>query len=166
MTSMKERISNVIAWIGFVSILALGSAYSVNFWYESLEKPKLLFSTSCEVFDTAEWVLENPEASAVAKEHISEARLRRCKSNSKAIAMWSYEGDFVVVTGFMFQVGSLMDVDHLFDGFTYVDTDNLVYGLGPIAIPIGLTSIILNYILFGSARLLPWRKAVINEEAS
>lgn len=166
MTTMKERISNVIAWVGFVSLLMVVCSASVHFWYESQEKPELLFSTSCEEFDTLEWILENPKASAVAKEHISEARLRRCISNSKAIAMWSYEGDFVVVTGFMFQVSSLMDVDHLFDGFTYVDTGDLVDGLVPIAIPIGLTSIILNYIFFGSARLLPWREMVINEDAS
>ena len=166
MTTMKERISNVIAWVGFVSLLLVVCSASVHFWYQSIEKPELVLLETCQKFDTVEYWNENPLRSEVAKKFSSESQLKRCKSDFKSIALWYYKGDAVVLTGSAYQISTLYGVDHRFDGFTYINTAKVVENVHLPALPLWLISTVLNYIFFGSARLLPWKKAVVNEQAS
>jgi hypothetical protein len=166
MTTVKERISNVIAWVGFASLLMVVCTSSFHFWYQSLEKPELVLLESCEEFDTVEYWNSNPLLSAVAKKFSSESQLERCKSDSKYISMWYYKDDVVVLTGSGYMINSLRSVDEHFDGFIDIDTYEAFDLFIPTTLPLWLISVVLNYILFGSARLLPWKKAVISEEAS
>lgn len=166
MTAMKERISNVIAWVGFVSLLVVVCSASVHFWYQSIEKPKRVLLETCEEFDTPEYWNENTLFAAVVKKYSSDKQLELCKLKSNWVSMWYYKSDVVVLTGRQSSIRWLWDVDHKIDGFTYIDTEEIFEFFIPIALPLWLISIVLNYILVGSARLLPWRKAVINEEAS
>lgn len=156
----------MIAWVGFASLLMVVCTSSFHFWYQSLEKPQLVLLESCEEFDTVEYWNSNPLYSAVAKEIGSETQLEDCKSDSKYIAMWYYKDDAVVLTGPAYMIDSIWSVDEKFDGFIDIDTSEVLEFFTPIALPLWLISIIVNYILFGSARLLPWRKVVISEETT
>jgi len=163
MTTMKERISNVIAWVGFVGMLLVATTVAVGIWYESREKPELVLLEKCKTFDTAEYWNENALFAAVAKKYSSETQLERCKEKYNSIAMWYFKEDVVVLTGPRFDIDSLWYVAKKIDGFTYVSKSDLrqFFWFG---LPLWLISAVLNYILFGSARLLPWKKAVISDQ--
>ena len=153
MTTMKERISNVIAWVGFSSFVVMALAFSVFVWDLSRDKPELIAEVRCEDADVKKYgnlFLENY--------HPSDC------SWGKRLSKWQYKGD---IYGYVGYDSSLFFAESNIDGYSMHGIgEPITEGIIPWALPLWLISLVSNYILFGSARLLPWRKAVISEETS
>jgi hypothetical protein len=153
MTTMKERISNVIAWVGFNGFVVMALAFSVSVWDLNRDKPELIEEVRCEDADGKKYenlFLENYQPSDC--------------SSGQLLSKWRYKG---AVYGYVGYSSRLLFAESNIDGYSMHNIgENVAESIVPWALPLWLISIVLNYILFGSARLLPWRKAVINEEAS
>lgn len=150
MTTMKERISNVIAWVGFGCLLVMALTVSVLLWDLSREKPELIGEVRCEEADKKKYenlFLENYKPSDC--------------SRNKLLTKWQYKGD---VYGYVGYDSRLLFAQSNIDGYSeHGIGEGITENIIPWALPLWLISLVSNYILFGSARLLPWRKLVISE---
>lgn len=154
MTTMKERISNVIAWAGFSGLAVMALTLIVLVWDLSRDKPELIAEVRCENAD-------------VGYENLFVENYTRSDCVGGAtLYKWEYKGTVYgyVSAGdsgsYLFFAGSNID------GYTH-DVGRKVAETGfPWGLPLWLISAALNYIFFGSARLLPWKRAVISEETS
>lgn len=156
MTTMKERISNVIAWVGFICLLiSILSAVAV-LWDINREKPKLIGQVSCEA--------------AEAKNHSNSLFIENYSPSDctygATLYQWEYQDTVYGIVTLGDHGGYLFYADLNIDGYTHGIVEDIVESIVPWALPLLLISLVLNYILFGSARLLPWRKVVIIEETT
>ncbi len=158
MTNMKERISNVIAWVGFGSVIALVLSFLIFFFDSVRDQPELYAKAiSCsELKRTDDGLLAGLYA---------EVDLNEC-GNYQSAAVWKYRGEhYGIITASPSYSESPYAIASELPGYTHGTGERILESVVPWALPLWLISAILNYILFGSARLLPWQKVVINEEA-
>ena len=155
MTTMKERIGNVIAWLGFSCLLVLVLAAVVVLWDANREKPKLIGRVACE----------DQEIKKYANLFTKNYQGYRCKRGA-TLYKWEYMEAAYGVVSWSNLGGYLDTASSNIDGYTHDVGREVAETTVPWASPLWLISLISNYILFGSARLLPWRKAVIREETS
>lgn len=156
MTTMKERLSNVIAWVGFASLLFLLLAAVLVLWDASREKPKLIGQVSCEDAEVKKYanylVIENYTPSD-------------CEYGA-TLYRWEYKDTVYGYVSLGDRGSYLFVADTNIDGYRHSIGEKVAESIVPWALPLWLLSLVSNYILFGSARVLPWKKAVVNEEAS
>jgi hypothetical protein len=158
MTTMKERISNVIAWLGFGCLLILPLGFGGLAYDQFSEKPLLIGEVqSCREIQRS----TNANLKA-AYSHLVD--LEECSLYKNYAARWSYKGvTFGLTADVSWRINRLgygIDIP----GYTHNVGTDLSGLIIPWALPLWLISVVLNYILFGSARLLPWKRAVISEE--
>lgn len=160
MTAMKERISNVIAWLGFGCLLMLPVGIGGLAYDEYKEKPVLIGEVqSCREIQRS----TNANLKAAYSYLVD---LEKCAMYKYYAAKWSYKGFTFGQTGpSSWEVGRL-GYGIGIPGYTHNVGTDLAESVIPWALPLWLISIVLSYILFGSARVLPWKKVVFNEEAS
>ena len=151
MTTMKERISNVIAWVGFSGFVVTALVLTVLIWDLSRAKPELIETVRCEDADGKKY-----ENLFLENYHPSDC------SSGLLLSKWQYKGAVYGYVGFN---SRLLFAESKIDGY---DMHGIGEGLTeravPWTLPLWLISLVLNYILFGSVRLLPWKKAVISEQ--
>lgn len=161
MTTMKERISNVIAWVGFSCFVALALSLIIVVVDSAREKPAQM-GEELLCADIKRW--NNPIITGIYDDIVD---LDKCASYGEYVAQWKYRGESYGVTGlFASSVNSISAVAWQIPNYTHGVGEDIADSVVPWALPLWLISIVLNYILFGSARLFPWKKAVISEEAS
>lgn len=161
MTTMKERIGNVIAWLGFSCLLILSVGVGGLAYDQFREKPVLIGK-----------VLSCKEIQRSTMNHRQRIAFRRlvdlesCSYYDEYAARWSYKGfTFAFTDRRASPIGKLGDSIDI-PGYAHNVGTDFAKSIIPWASPLWLISLISNYILFGSARLLPWRNAVISEETS
>ena len=161
MTTMKERISNVIAWAGFIGLMLSVPLYSLVVIDVTKDHPEKILYAGCISLE----VSPDPYQLAKLEELGVNWRPRsKCEKNGGWIHVWSYKDE--IRWNYYDDVSmSRFDFADLYSDYHPIRSNDFL-DLAQWGLPLWLISVIANYILFGSARLLPWRKAVINEEAS
>ena len=160
MTTMKERISNVIAWVGFGCLLILPVGVGGLAYDQFREKPRL----TGEVQSCREIQRSTSANLKVTYSHLVD--LEECSLYNYYAARWSYKGVTFGLTGYRPWLINSLGYGIDIPGYTHNVGTDVAQSTVPWALPLWLISIVLNYILFGSARLLPWRKVVISEETT
>ena len=156
MAVMKERISNVIAWVGFASLLSVLLAVVLVLWDASREKPKLIGQVACKDAEVKKYANYLFIENFTPSDCMYGATLYR----------WEYKDAVYGYVSVSDSGSYLYYADANIDGYTHSIGEQFADSIVPWALPLWLISFISNYILFGSPRVLPWRKAVINEESS
>ena len=156
MTTMKERISNVIAWAGFSGLAVMALTLIVLVWDLSRDKPELIAEVRCENADVG---YEN-----LFVENYTPSECVEAAWYGGSLFKWEYKDTVYgyVSSGVLGRF--LYFADDNIDGYTHGVGREVAETTVPWALPLWLISAVLNYTLFGSARLLPWKRAVISEE--
>jgi hypothetical protein len=160
MTTMRERISNVIAWLGFGCLLILPVGVGGLAYDQFREKPLLIG----EVQSCREIQRSTNASLKAAYTHLVD--LEECSLYNDYAARWSYKGVTFGLTDDRAWLINTLRYGIDIPGYTHNVGTDVADLIVPWALPLWLISVIANYILFGSARVLPWRKAVIHEESS
>ena len=156
MAAMKERISNVIAWAGFACLVSVLLAAVLVLWDESREKPKLIGQVACEDAEVKKY------ANYLFIENFTPSD---CMYGA-TLFRWEYKDSVYGYVSLGDRGSYLFYADANIDGYRHSIGEELAEIIVPWALPLWLISVIANYILFGSARVLPWKRAVISEETS
>jgi len=155
---MKERISNVIAWVG-LSCLILSLPATAFMTIDALQThPKKVLYTSCAVLEAG----GSPyDAMQLEQLGVNWRPASTCERSGGWVHVWSYKGE--IRWNYYYTVWmDRKEFAEYYDDYTSVRFEKY-FSLIKWLLPLWLISIVINYILFGSARLFPWKKAVINE---
>lgn len=169
MTTVRQRLSNVLAWVGFACFLLCVVPIAVitaGYIWETViqEQPSAVANVSCNyLLDYSEQ--DSDKAKFIAKMEKDGLDLERCGTEGVdrlGIAMYGgepyyfYLKSYQSTDDYIKQRLAWQDV-----GYSYRNWKKLfkkfAEGLFFIAAA-WLLSLVLNYIFFGSARFLPWKK--------
>jgi hypothetical protein len=127
---------------------------------DALQKhPEKILYTSCISLEV------RPDPYQVAKLEelgVNWRPLSKCKRLGGWIHVWTYKDDIRWNYHNAVSLNRFDFADQYGDYYPISSHDFLDQSLW--GLPLWLISVVLNYILFGSARLLPWKGAVISEE--
>ena len=169
MTTVRQRLSNVLAWVGFAcflfGVVPIAVVTAGHFWETKIqEQPSAVTNVSCNyLLDASEQ--DSDEAKNIANIEKHGLDLERCGTEGvDRVGIAIYDGEdyyfylesYQSTHDYIKQRLAWQDV-----GYSYKYWKNGFRAIEKFFIFIAtawLLSLVLNYIFFGSARFLPWKK--------
>ena len=158
---MTARFSNLISWGGFLSLLIVLATVPFIVVEATKEHPEQLVRIPC--------ILIGEDGHQRDTDMIAELNVnvdeRKCKAYGDYINIWRYKGEITVAYSGSYEGGSRRDFEEINSDYSYsnhrgLDSQFLIFGGSWI------TALILNYLLVGQARHLPWRPVKAQEKGS
>ena len=169
MTTVRQRLGNVLAWVGFacflfgvVPMVVIAAGY---IWETKIqEQPSAVTNVSCNyLLDASEQDSDAAKSIATIEKHGLD--LERCGTEGvDRVGIAIYDGE-----DYYFYLKSYQSTDDYIKqrlawqdvGYSYRNWKKLFKKFADglfFTAAAWLLSLILNYIFFGSARFLPWKK--------
>ena len=152
MDGVKHRLGNVLAWMGFVALLGVLPFILMIpglIWEGNQEEPVT------ERNDCYSWRDMVNNDNWLISEDAEGFNFDQCEANGGWAVRWSYKGD----KGWAYTDRYYRPQDSV-PGYNrpWTDAARDFDGLFSVALPTWIVILLINYIFWGSMRILPWKK--------
>jgi hypothetical protein len=149
---VKHRLSNVLAWMGFVALVGVLPFILMipGVIWEKYQETPVIENNDCyswrDMANNDNWLIS---------EDAEGFNFDQCEANGGWAVKWSYKGE----KGWAYTNRYYRPKDYL-PGYNrpWSDAARDFDGLFSVALPTWIVILVINYIFWGSMRILPWKK--------
>ncbi|UZP74954.1 hypothetical protein E0F26_09500 [Candidatus Paraluminiphilus aquimaris] len=158
---MNERLSNLISLGGFLCLLVILATVPFIVVEAIKEHPEKVVRIPCNLIGYKGYQRDTELIGELGVE----LNFKKCEGYGGYVNIWRFKGDITIAYSDSYGGYSRRDFAEMNSDYSYVnlrafESQFLIFGGSWIA------AFILNYLLVGQARLLPWRRVKAIEEDS